>query len=246
MRRLDEMQRFLTLAAMASIVSLAPMALTGCGTSEVAEESKKDSTPKVAQETGQESDFVTPEDEEKFLKPRTKPSTVEFPEAEFQEGRKLLMQQKPEQGAKVLLSKLDQAAEAAAGQTKLGQYLVRVNNNLFRINKLKEAQKYSILAARIFYAQPPEKRPTPMWFFNVHFRQGLGYKYLGFNKQAELQLRKAVNIASAAPSGQIDWYWHRLVYAELLDTLQREKKTEQAKIVAEQLKEFEKTKPAGK
>lgn len=79
MRRLDEMQRFLTLAAMASIVSLAPMALTGCGTSEVAEESKKDSTPKVAQETGQESDFVTPEDEEKFLKPRTKPSTVEFP-----------------------------------------------------------------------------------------------------------------------------------------------------------------------
>jgi predicted nucleic acid-binding protein len=59
-------------------------------------------------------------------------------------------------------------------------------------------------------------------------------------------LRKAVNIASAAPSGQIDWYWHRLVYAELLDTLQREKKTEQAKIVAEQLKEFEKTKPAGK
>jgi hypothetical protein len=222
-----------------------PLTLSGCSEQTGSPEGSNKPAANTGQETTKspegEAAFVTALDEKKFISGKPNPA-IPFPEEEFQLGRKLLLQKKYSEGEKVLKSKLDQAAQSATGQTKLGQYLVRLNNNLFAEGKTEESLKYAILASKIFYNQPPVQRPVPMWFFNVHLRQGLGYKLIGKNAESETHLRKAINVAASAPRGQVEFPWHRLCYTELIDTLERQKKKTQADIVRKDLKEFDATK----
>ena len=230
---------------LAAALSL-PLGLTGCseptssttsGSTTGAGRDDGKSDP-VAQAKSSEDMFVTAAEEKRFVtdSPDTK---VTFPEAEFVKGRKLIDQLNVAEAEKVLMSKLDDAVKSAAGETKLGQYCARISTALHMEGKEKESLKYAILAGHIFYKQPTEKRPLPRWFFNVHLHQGLGYKKLRMFPEAEKQLRKAINFASSAPAGQVDWNWHRLCLVELIDTLGHEKKTNEAKVVKGELKALE-------
>lgn len=235
----------ITLMLTSLLVGL-PLGLTGCSEPS---ETPKNPTPKNGKTPANnnppvvsitEDDLVSADDQKRFVD-NAADTTVKFPEAEFQEGRKFLQQQKPADGERVLKSKLDDAVKSAAGQTRLGQYCVRLNNNLFMEDKHKEALKYNILAMRIFYKQSPEQRPLPFWFFNVHLYQAMGYKKLRMWPEAEKQYRKAINIAASAPTGQIDFNWYRLCYLELIDTLLIEKKKAEADLVKKDLKALEAT-----
>lgn len=228
-----------------SLLLITPLGLTGCSEPSEAPPKTGDggktppSKPPVPKALT-EDDFVTQDEQKRFVD-NAPDTSVKFPEAEFQEGRKFLEQQKPSEGEKILKSKLDDAVKSAAGDTRLGQYCVRLNNNLFAEDKDKEALKYNILATRIFYKQSPEKRPLPFWFFNVHLYQAMGYKRLRMWPEAEKQYRKAINIAAGAPTGQINWNWYRLCYLELIDTLLLEKKKAEAEQVKKDLKDLENT-----
>lgn len=229
---------------MTSLLVSMPLGLTGC-VEPPSETPKPVNTTKgpggktgPAVETLSEDDLVTADEQKRFVD-NAPDNTVKFPEAEFQEGRKCLEQQKPADGERALKSKLDDAVKSAAGDSRLGQYCVRLNNNLFAEDKHKEALKYNILATRIFYKQSPERRPLPFWFFNVHLYQAMGYKKLRLFPQAEKQYRKAINIAAGAPNGQINWNWYRLCYLELIDTLLLEKKKPEAEQVKKDLKDLE-------
>jgi hypothetical protein len=219
-----------------------PFALSGCSdpsTTTTTTATTDTSPAKPAVAFPGEKAFVTPEEEKAYVE-NAPDTSVKFPEDEFVRGRKLRDQLKAAEAEKVLKSKLDDAVKSAAGQTKLGQYCVRLNNVLHMQGKEKEALKYAILAGHIFYKQPVEKRPLPLWFFNVHLHQGLGYKKLRIYPDAEKQLRKAINFAASAPAGQVDWHWHRLCYMELIDTLKLEKKKPaEIKVIEADLKNLE-------
>jgi len=182
--------------------------------------------------------YVTDDELAKFVD-GTPDHSVKFPEDNYAQGRKLLVANKYAESEQVLKDGIDAAVKSSAGETKLGQYCVRVNNALYQEHKLKEALKYAILASRIFYKQPPVQRTVPLWFFNVHMYMGFCYKYLGIYPEAEAQLRKAINVAASAPAGQVDWPFHRLCYVELLDTLSRDKKLKEHKQVELELKNLE-------
>lgn len=240
--RNDQVQQAapLLVCLLTSALSL-PFVLSGCSdpSTTPATSTTESTTPKTGKALPGESDFVTPEEEKAYVENAPDPK-VKFPEDEFVKGRKLRDELKAKDGETVLKSKLDDAVKSAAGETKLGQYCVRLNNVLHMQGKYKEALKYAILAGRIFYKQPPDKRPLPLWFFNVHLHQGLDYKKLRIFPEAEKQLRKAINFAAGAPAGQVDWHWHRLCYLELIDTLKLEKKKPaEIKVIEADLKNLE-------
>ncbi len=225
---------------LAAALSL-PLGLTGCSEPTSTTSGGSNGAGKVdpaLQAQRSEEMFVSPAEEKRFVTD-TPDTKVAFPEAEFVKGRKLIDQLNAAEAEKVLMSKLDDAIKSAAGETKLGQYCARISTALHMEGKDKEALKYAILAGHIFYKQPAEKRPLPRWFFNVHLHQGLGYKKLRIFPEAEKQLRKAINFASSAPAGQVDWNWHRLCLIELIDTLEHEKKTSEVKVVKGELKALE-------
>ncbi|MFA6212002.1 MAG: hypothetical protein WCT03_17455 [Candidatus Obscuribacterales bacterium] len=230
-------QKIVPLVCLITATLSLPLGLTGCSepSTSTTSGSNADKVDPAVQAQRSEEMFVTAADEKRFVtdSPDTK---VAFPEAEFVKGRKLIDQLNVAEAEKVLMSKLDDAVKSAAGETKLGQYCARISTAMHMEGKDKEALKYAILAGHIFYKQPTEKRPLPRWFFNVHLHQGLGYKKLRMYPEAEKQLRKAINFASSAPAGQVDWNWHRLCLVELIDTLEHERKTSEVKVVKGELK----------
>ncbi len=242
--RKDRAQKALPLLLCLMAVSI-PFGLSGCSEPSTTPGDTSSTTGAKTPASGApgskfkgEESFVTPEEEKRFVD-GTPDTSVKFPEEEFVKGKKLRDLLKPAEGEKVLKSKLDDAVKSAAGETRLGQYCVRLNNCLHMQGKETEAMKYAIIASHIFYKQPPEKRPLPMLFFNVHLHQGLGYKALRIFPEAEKQLRKAINIAAGAPAGQVDWNWHRLCYYQLIDTLTFEKKFGEIKVVKADVKALE-------
>ncbi len=225
---------------LAAALSL-PLGLAGCSEPSSTTSGGSNSAGKVdpaLQAQNSEELFVSPEEEKRFVS-GTPDSKVPFPEAEFVKAIKLIDQLKVAEAETLLMSKLDDAVKSAAGETKLGQYCARLCTALHMEGKDKESLKYAILGSHIFYKQPAEKRPLPRWFFNVHLHQGLGYKKLRMYPEAEKQLRKAINFASSAPAGQVDWNWHRLCLIELIDTLEHEKKTSEVKVVKGEKKALE-------
>jgi len=228
------------------VASSVPLGLTGCsepstttgGTTSTTTSTKPALQGGPGSTFKGEETFVSPEEEKRFVD-GTPDTSVKFPEEEFVKGKKLRDLLKPAEGEKVLKSKLDEAVKSSAGETRLGQYCVRINNCLHMQGKETEAMKYAIIATHIFYKQPPEKRPLPMLFFNVHLHQGLGYKALRIYPEAEKHLRKAINIAAGAPAGQVDWNYHRLCYYQLIDMLTAEKKFGEIKVVKADVKALE-------
>jgi tetratricopeptide (TPR) repeat protein len=182
--------------------------------------------------------YVTDDELARFVD-GTPDHTIKFPEENYVNGRKLLVALKYDDSEKILKEGLADAVKSSAGETKLGQYCVRLNNALYYeaqklfgkgdgpkpkyTAKYQESLKYGILASRIFYKQPPAQRPMAPWFFNVNMFMGFSYKALGRFKEAEAHLRKAINVAASAPTGQEDWPFHRLCYLELIDTLKKDK-----------------------
>ncbi len=114
--------------------------------------------------------FVSDEELKSFVD-GTPDHNVKFPEENFVNGRKLLVALKYNESEKVLKESLADAVKSSAGETKLGQYCVRLNNVLYYeaakiygkgdgpkpkyTEKYQESLKYGILASRIFYKQPP-------------------------------------------------------------------------------------------
>ncbi|MBU6455292.1 MAG: tetratricopeptide repeat protein [Cyanobacteria bacterium REEB67] len=221
----------LTLASLSLPIGL----LTGC--TEPAPKTSEKASGELSGRTG-ELAYVTDDELAKFVN-GTPDNAVKFPEDNFVKGRENLLALKFSDSEKVLKDGLDAAVKSSAGQTKLGQYCIRLNNVLYEEKKYKEALKYGILASKIFYKQPPEQRPVPLWFFNAHMHMGFCYQYLGIYPEAETQLRKAINVAASAPAGQIDWKFHRLCYFELCDTLKRDHKPKEAKLAQEEMKALE-------
>ncbi|MBS1994133.1 MAG: hypothetical protein JSS83_26665 [Cyanobacteria bacterium SZAS LIN-3] len=223
-------------ACLLALASLSlSMILTGC--TEPSSTSGTGGQTGPAPRTG-ELAYVTDEEIAKFVD-GTPDHTVKFPEKNFVEGRKLLLALKFTESEQVLKEGLPDAVKSSAGETKLGQYCVRLNNAIYELKRYKEALKYAILASKIFYKQPPVQRPVPLWFFNTHMHMGFCYERLSIYPEAESQLRKAINVAASAPAGQIDWGFHRLCYIELLDTLKKDKKMKEYKQVQEELKNLE-------
>jgi len=219
---------------MLATVSLS-MSLTGCG-----EPPPTSGTGTPGGQPGRvgELAYVTDDEIAKFVD-GVPDHTVKFPEKNFVEGRQKLLALKFTESEQVLKDGLNDAVKSSAGETKLGQYCVRLNNAIYELKRYKEALKYAILASKIFYKQPPVQRPVPLWFFNTHMHMGFCYQRLSIYPEAESQLRKAINVAASAPAGQIDWGFHRLCYIELLDTLKKDKKIKEYKQVQEELKNFE-------
>ncbi len=233
-------QKIVPLVCLITATLSLPLGLTGCSEPSTSTTSGSGNDGKKEPLSAQKSEdmFVTPEEEKRFVTDAPDPK-VPFPEAEFVKGKELRDELRTVEAEKVLKSKLDEAVKSAAGQTKLGQYCVRLNNVLHMQGKEKEALKYAILAGHIFYKQPIEKRPLPLLFFNMHLHQGVGYKRMHLYAEAEKQLRKAINFASSAPAGQVDWSWHKLCLVELIDTLEHERKTSEVKLVKGELKALE-------
>ncbi|MDX1986830.1 MAG: hypothetical protein SFV17_09085 [Candidatus Obscuribacter sp.] len=190
--------------------------------------------------SGTEETFATEAEIAKYVEAQPD-SKFTFPETEFSEARPYIFNQnKPAIGEKILKEKLEDAVKSQAGQTKLGQYCVRLGVSLWNQgpSKQKEAMKYFLLAQRIFYKQPQEKRPMPNWFFNAHMHPGLYYNGERKFALAETEWRKCVNISAGAPLKLIPKEWRKISLQQLSIALKGQGKTEQAKQVDEQAKKI--------
>lgn len=191
-------------------------------------------------ETNVEETFATEAEIAKYVEAQPD-NKFTFPESEFSEARPYIFNQnKPAIGEKILKEKLEEAVKSQAGQTKLGQYCVRLGVSLWNQgpSKQKEAMKYFLLAQRIFYKQPQEKRPMPNWFFNAHMHPGLYYNGERKFALAETEWRKCVNISAGAPLKLIPKEWRKISLQQLSIALKGQGKTEQAKQVDEQARKI--------
>ena len=160
---------------------------------------------------------------------------VEFPEDTFAKAKDLRKEKKPQTAEKLLLNKLDQARKSSVGTTKLGKYLVRLNNVLFDQGKDEDATKYGEIALKIFYAQPLEKRPLAPWFSNIHSYLGMSYDRLAKYPEAEKHFLKAIKVSSAAPKAEVSETWMKLLYSGLAGVYKKQNKKEQELKVRQQM-----------
>lgn len=183
--------------------------------------------------------MVTDEEIARFVDAAPNPS-VNFPERAFEEARPLILtQNKPQEGEKILREHLDEAVKAQAGQTKLGQYLVRFAVGLYQQRdeaKKKEAVKYCLLAQRIFEKQPAEKRPMANWFWNAHYYPADLYTQYKKYRDAEVEWTRCVNIATGAPDTVISKKWRKYALTQLLLTVEKQgNNKEKCKIIQKQI-----------
>jgi hypothetical protein len=225
--------------AIVAIFTIAVTSLTACSGGSEPSGGKTSSKPSKP-EAPKEPPLVTDEEISRYVdaEPDTK---VAFPEAEFKEAHPYIFtQNKPGVGVEILKKHLDDAVKAQAGQTKLGQYCTRLGIGLWMQggDKCKESMKYFLLAQRIFYKQPQEKRPMPNWFFNCHLYPGLYYNGQRKWAEAEQDWRKCINIAAGAPINLISKEWRKISLQQLHIALVGQGKTVEAKAVQEQLKKM--------
>lgn len=183
--------------------------------------------------------LVSDEEIARFVDASPNPS-VNFPERAFEEARPMILTQgKPADGEKILRDHLDEAVKSQAGQTKLGQYLVRLAVGLYEQKdeeKKKEAVKYCLLAQRIFEKQPPEKRPMANWFWNAHFYPATLYTQYKKYNQAEAEWTRCVNIATGAPESVISKNWRKFALTQLLYTAEKQgNNKDKCKIIQKQI-----------
>ncbi len=164
--------------------------------------------------------------------------TIEFPEDEFARAKELRKDKKPDTAEKLLFSKLEAAKKSSVGTTKLGKYLVRLNNVLFDQGDDKNAIKYGEIALKIFYDQPLEKRPLAPWFVNIHSYLAMSYDRQRQLPEAEKHYLKAIQVSSNAPKAEVSESWMKLLYTHLADTYKAEGKKEAEKKVREQMFEL--------
>lgn len=188
--------------------------ISGCSSPEVVDEQKK---------------F-----EESFTKGEPDPKQ-EFPEKEYAEAKELRAQKKSQQASKLLLSKLEEARVAGRGTTRLGLYLVRLNNVLYDDARDRDAIKYGEIAVAIFRDQPLEKRPMAAQFVNIHSYLGFSYERLGKWQEAERNYLKAIQVAAGAPKAEVSQSWTKLLYEHLAMAYKAQKKLDLEKKVKEQM-----------
>lgn len=164
--------------------------------------------------------------------------TIEFPEEEFAQAKELRKEKKPGTAEKLLLSKLEVARKSSAGTTKLGKYLVRLNNVLFDQGNDRDAIKYGEIAQKIFYDQPLEKRPLAPWFVNIHSYLAMSYNRQLNYKEAEKHFKKAIQVSSNAPKAEVSESWMRLLYSSLADVYKAEGKKDAELKVRERMFEL--------
>lgn len=209
----------LAIVGIIAAVSLCTSLISGCTPPEAVDEQKK---------------F-----EESFTKGEPDPK-VEFPEQEYAQAKELRNQKKSQQAIKLLMSKLEQARLAGRGTTRLGLYLVRLNNVLYDDARDREAIKYGEIAVAIFRDQPLEKRPMAAQFVNIHSYLGFSYERLSKWQEAERNYLKAIQVAAGAPKAEVVPSWTRLLYDHLAMAYKAQKKTDLEKKVREQMQSLPK------
>jgi tetratricopeptide (TPR) repeat protein len=214
MRRTVDKSYKLALIGLMAAVSLC-MSISGCKPPEVVDEDK-----------AFEESFTKGEPDLK----------IEFPEKEYINAKELRAQKKSQQASKLLLSKLEDARMAGRGTTRLGLYLVRLNNVLYDSAQDRDAIKYGEIAVAIFRDQPLEKRPMAAQFVNVHSYLGFSYERLGKWAEAERNYLKAIQVASGAPKAEVSQNWIKLLYDHLAIAYKAQNKPEFEKKVREQMK----------
>lgn len=163
---------------------------------------------------------------EKSFTEGTPDPKVKFPEDEFAKAKQLRKEQKPDSAEKILLSKIDAAKKSAVGTTKLGKYLVRLNNVLYDQGDFRDAITYGEIALKIFYAQPLEKRPLSPWFVNIHSYLAWSYESQVKFDKAEKHFKKAIQYSSSAPKAEVSDKWMKLLYQGLARTYKNQDKKE--------------------
>ena len=164
--------------------------------------------------------------------------TIEFPEEEFAQAKELRKEKKPGTAEKLLLSKLEVARKSSVGTTKLGKYLVRLNNVLFDQGNDRDAIKYGEIAQKIFYDQPLEKRPLAPWFVNIHSYLAMSYNRQLKYEEAEKHFKKAIQVSSNAPKAEVSESWMKLLYSSLADVYKAEGKKDAEMKVRERMFEL--------
>ena len=174
--------------------------------------------------TKSEKDVDEAELFEKSFTEGTPDPKVKFPEDEFARAKELRNEKKPDSAEKILLSKLDAAKKSAVGTTKLGKYLVRLNNVLYDQGDFRDAITYGEIALKIFYAQPLEKRPLAPWFVNIHTYLAWCYEAQTKFDKAEEHFLKAIQFSSSAPKAEVSDTWMKLLYMGLARTYKAQDK----------------------
>lgn len=160
---------------------------------------------------------------------------VEFPEEEFAKAKELRKEMKPDSAKKLLLSKLEAARKSSVGTTKLGKYLVRLNNVLFDQGDDPDALKYGEIALKIFYDQPLEKRPLAPWMVNIHSYLAMSYDRQGKFDEAIKHYQKALQVSHGAPKAEVSENWMKLLYNSLAEVYKKTDKKEAEMKVRKQM-----------
>lgn len=142
---------------------------------------------------------------------------VQFPQDAFEQAKVLKKEKKLDEAADLLLLNLDKARKAGRGTTKLGKYLLRLNNILFRQGKDKKAIKYGEIGLKLITKDYKNAEQLSGWMVNGQSHLAMSFERQGKLKNALKMYSESIESATQAPEGKVSKTWLKFLKTKKIE-----------------------------
>ena len=176
------------------------------------------------------STFAKPEKPQKSAKSKKKKSytehdylmgkpdkEVEFPQEAFEQAKALKKEKKLDEAADLLLLNLDKARRAGRGTTRLGKYLLRLNNILFGQGKDEKAIKYGKIGLKLITKDYKNADQLSGWMVNGQSHLAMSFDRQRKFKNALKLYSEAIESANQAPEGKVSKTWLKFLKTKKIE-----------------------------
>ena len=138
----------------------------------------------------------------------------EFPIEAFKKAKELKNEKNLKEAESVLLENLEAARIAGKGTTRLGKYLLRLNNVLFALGKDEKAIKYGDIGVKLIAKDYKDAGELSGWLVNGQSHLAMSFQRQGKLKEALKMFNAAIETANQAPEGKVSSVWLEFLKGE--------------------------------
>lgn len=145
--------------------------------------------------------------------------SLTFPAEAFDQAKELKKEKRLEEAEDLMLNHLELARKAGKGTTKLGKYLIRLNNILFARGKDKAAIKYGEIGVKLLAKDYAHAKELSGWLVNGQSYLAMSYSRQKKYKKAIKNFEDAIQSAETAPEGKVSPAWIKSLKQQRRDAL---------------------------
>ena len=149
--------------------------------------------------------------------------SVSFPDDAFAQAKVFQKEKSLEEAEDLLITNLENARVAGRGTSKLGKYLIRLNNVLFARGKDKQAIKYGEIGVKLIALDLKNRDALIGWLVNGQSYLAMSLDRLKKYDKAIEQYNEVIELAESAPKGKVSAQWIKTLKQQKQSAIEKSK-----------------------